>query len=258
MDIQIFGERHSGTKFLQVTLNNFLEVSIVNKFGFKHFPILSNILKYKEEADKTLFICIVRNPYDWLAAMHRLPHHCAIKDKKDFNGFLFSEWISRNDKHEIIKEDSNIYNMRKFKNIFELRESKIQFLKYGLPLFVKNYIFIRYENFLNHYYIPYFIKKISTRFNIRQKNIIDSTNFKSLFFMGSQNFNRFINSQKKLDIINKNLNWNLENSIKYYPMLFLDNSKLSLNNDFYSKLAYKKCKNKYIELNLKQNKKTQT
>lgn len=45
-------------------------------------------------------------------------------------------------------EDRNIYTGKRYKNIFELRHTKIKWMMEELPNKVKNYIFIKHEDLL--------------------------------------------------------------------------------------------------------------
>ena len=48
-------------------------------------------------------------------------------------------------------DDRNIYTGERYKNIFELRHTKIKYMVEDLPNRVKNYIFIRYEDLINDF-----------------------------------------------------------------------------------------------------------
>ena len=47
--------------------------------------------------------------------------------------------------------DRNIYTGERYKNIFELRHTKIKWMLEDLPNKVKNYIFIKYEDLINDF-----------------------------------------------------------------------------------------------------------
>ena len=47
--------------------------------------------------------------------------------------------------------DRNIYTGNRYKNIFELRHTKIKWMLEDLPNKVKNCIFIRYEDLINDF-----------------------------------------------------------------------------------------------------------
>ena len=50
-----------------------------------------------------------------------------------------------------IMEDRHIYTGERYKNVFELRHIKHKYLLEDLPNKVKNYIFIKYEDFINNF-----------------------------------------------------------------------------------------------------------
>lgn len=49
---------------------------------------------HRWEPDDTLVIAQFRNPYDWLKAMQRVPHHCPSHLKQDWYPFLTIPWTT--------------------------------------------------------------------------------------------------------------------------------------------------------------------
>src|SRR5947207_1003126 len=88
--IQIYGERCSGTNYLEHLLkNNLKSVSITWKLGWKHWFHGNGV----EDASQTLFFIIHRNPFDWLKSLHAQPFHSAPDLKSiDFSTFIRKEW----------------------------------------------------------------------------------------------------------------------------------------------------------------------
>ena len=156
----IYGERCSGTTYLEALIRTNFDVKITWEYGWKHFFGFDEE-KLKESED-TLFICIVRNPVDWINSFYRKQHHWYLKNNKRLSNiqklyyFLNKEFWSCNDNdtknilNEIMK-DRNIYTNNRYKNIFELRHTKLKYIIEDLPKKVKNYIFIRYEDLLNNF-----------------------------------------------------------------------------------------------------------
>ena len=157
----IYGERCSGTNYLEkLVLKNF-DVDITWEFGWKHFfGFHDNELL---NSDDTLFICIVRDPIDWINSFFREKHHLPLQYMKNLTEeekiykFLndefwsFKDWSFKDknvniDTSKEILNDRNIYTGDRYKNIFELRYTKNNFLLKDMPKKVKNYIFIRYED----------------------------------------------------------------------------------------------------------------
>ena len=126
--ITIFGERCSGTNYLQILIEkNFLcEITWMHEpgQGHKHFFGFDDHI-YKN-SDNTLFICIVRNPIDWINSFYRNPHHIIDINCHSIENFINNEIVSyqfnskRKEMEEII-EDRHIYTKKRYKNIFELR-----------------------------------------------------------------------------------------------------------------------------------------
>ena len=152
----IYGERCSGTNYLQSVIDNNFDVDITWEYGWKHFFGLGEL--EKKNCDDTLFICIVRNLPDWINSFFRQKHHLPLKYKKNMSReekleeFLNKEFWSIHDKTKTENvADRNIYTGDRYKNIFELRHTKIKWMVEDLPNKVKNCIFIKYEDLLNDF-----------------------------------------------------------------------------------------------------------
>ena len=152
--VQIYGERCSGTNYLEVLLSrNFHDYSLVQDYGYKHFFGFDDL----KNSDDTLFICIVRNPVDWVNSLYRNKWHIAQHLCTSVDNFLNKEFYSYNDKKSVSKDgteimtDRNIYTGERYKNIFELRHTKLKFLYEDLPKLVKNHIFIKHEDLLTNF-----------------------------------------------------------------------------------------------------------
>ncbi len=159
----ICGERCSGTNYIEELVTHNFGISYTWKHGHKHF---FGHTDYKDNQD-TLFIGVIRNPYDWLNSLYEEPHHMRHRSK-NITEFLESEVESLHDhnKKEIM-EDRNIYTKERFKNLFELRHIKLKYLMRDLRNKVKNYIFVKYEDVKQHY--PYFLQNLETKFGLKRK-----------------------------------------------------------------------------------------
>lgn len=165
----IYGERCTGTNYLEMLMKLNFTIPLTWKYGFKHFPgFHQNKLK---KSDETLFICIIRDPIKWVNSLYRNPHHIQIRyDKKmpeqdKINKFMNSEFWSYDDlkdpkerkeffghnEQQEIMEDRNIYTGQRYKNLFEARYTKMKFLIEDLPKLVKHCILIRYEDLINDF-----------------------------------------------------------------------------------------------------------
>lgn len=146
--VTIYGERCSGTNYLETLLSLNFNVTITWEYGWKHFFGFSDL----SNSDDTLFICITRNPIDWLNSMYITPHHMQYKNNYCVDTFMNSEVISYdNKKKREITEDHHIEEKRRYHNIIEMRNIKMKYMIDTLPTLVKNYILIRYEDLINDF-----------------------------------------------------------------------------------------------------------
>jgi hypothetical protein len=222
----IFGERHSGTNFLErlitskdswggVSTNKAFDVPITWEYGSKHFFGFHDDLLINSNSNNTLFLGIVRNPYDWLMAMYKMPHHI-----RDHRGPKWSErfdsiedFLTNNDLvarytdpalYNNINLDINPYTFNGYKNIFELRQVKLHYLLYMMPLLVENYTLIKYEELSNN--SIKFIQDISSYYNIPIYHHIDNVH----------NLSRYTIDSHIKEFINNSIDWSLENMCGYY------------------------------------------
>lgn len=137
MSIIIFGERCSGTNFLKHSLiENFnIEINDENKhyFNINEKTFLND--------SKNYYIGIVRDPYEFVNSLFKNPHNLPNSLSESTQSFLNNEFYSLGGfkKYDI------------YKNIYELIKIKYNYLKFEMPLKVKNYIFIKYEDLNDNY-----------------------------------------------------------------------------------------------------------
>ena len=146
----IYGERCSGTNFLENAIKENFELNITWKYDFKHF-FGQKDFKNTEDEDKTMFIGIIRNPVDWIDSFYNRKHHIPSKNRINIDTFLFNEFYSILDNGNEIIEDRNMITKKRYKNIFECRFIKNNFLIETMPKKVKNYLLIRYEDLYKNY-----------------------------------------------------------------------------------------------------------
>jgi hypothetical protein len=200
----IYGERHSGTNFLESTVEKVYKISPTWQYGWKHFPGFCNIEKLKTSSE-TLFLTITRNPYDWIMAMYKMPHHVPIENQANIYSMMSNEWISLHNKNQQeVMEDRNYMNNERYTNIFEMRCCKLDYLINILPNYISNYIIITYEDFLNNQ--DMILNLISTHFRLPISDIAPTVIVKKPYVLDP--------SVEK--IINENINWKLENIYGYY------------------------------------------
>ena len=176
----IYGERCSGTNFLMHAILANFNIEFTSKYSWKHFFGNYNF-ENNEEEDETLFIGIVRNPIEWIDSFYRKMHHIPYENRLNINTFLFNTFYSiyEDSKTEII-EDRHIITKERYKNIFELRYIKNDFLINTMKGKVKNYILIRYEDLRDNY--NNILNFLCNRFNLMKKYdvYVKITNYKGI------------------------------------------------------------------------------
>ncbi len=182
----ICGERCSGTNYIEELIAHNFDIAYTWKHGHKHF---FGHTDYKGNED-TIFIGVIRNPYDWFNSLYEEPHHMRHRPR-DITNFLQSEVESLHDhnKKEIM-EDRNMYTKERFKNLFELRHIKMNYLMKDLKNKVKNYIFVKYEDVKQHY--PYFLEKLETHFGLKRR----LSNFENITYYKKNKDKKFTQKRK--------------------------------------------------------------
>lgn len=159
LNFTIYGERCSGTIFLEEAIASNFNLPVMWYYDWKHFFGSYDFDADKKEgdangtgapADNTLFIGIVRNPVRWLHSFSKRKQ-CLPSGIQTLGNFFQREFYSVNEKGEVIAEDVHLTTKERFKNIFELRKVKNDFLINVMPTKVQNYIFITYEDLLYKY-----------------------------------------------------------------------------------------------------------
>jgi hypothetical protein len=247
----IYGERSSGTNFLEKTISTNFEINYTKEFGNKHFFCFDDCIK--NYSDDTLFIGIIRNPVYWLNSFIQQPYHVPSNNKTVVN-FLFNEFYSICDEttiqnetnvvngnlllnkkrsshkiNKINKKDLNYITGKKYKDIFELRKLKNYYLMNILPKKVKNYILINYEDLLYNYDTT--LDSIKRKFNLIQtrEKYIKSDHYKHSETIKYKGEKSVIFSPKLVEIIWLKLDKNQENLLGYfkgdYNNFFKDKNK---------------------------------
>lgn len=214
--VQIFGERCSGTNFLHLLIKtNFRDIILTDEYGFKHLFQKEGLRK--EIEPDVIYLIIVRNPYDWLRSLYRVPHHAPKHLNLKFSKFLRDPWESYNIekwmKLDIDKLDNySEYKVEEFKNVIQLRNYKN---KVFLDLLInhKNIKLIKYEDLRDD--TSNIMDQISSRFDIRKPAVFKNVyTYKSTDKKFKTNHYQNIN-KADLSFINENLKWELENNLGY-------------------------------------------
>lgn len=247
----IYGERCSGTNYLEEVMTANFHLHYTNEHGNKHFFCFND---YKNKyIDDTLFIGIIRNPVYWLNSFCKELYHVPEINRKPLRNFLFNEFYSVLDekpvasysqdsnfllknnklyttKYPINPADFNYITGNKYKNIFELRKVKNDYLINSMPKKVPHYILINYENLLHNF--DKTLQDIQTKFDLIPKQQSHFVNIKKYKKSDSYNFvkQRMITfNTNTVDIIWNNLDVNQENYLGYYKN---DNNSNFINNYF--------------------------
>lgn len=163
----IYGERCSGTNFLEKSILENFDIEYSIKYGWKHFFGFHKFINDEEE-NNTLFIGIIRDPVQWIDSFYKKLHHIPPENKHNINTFLFNEFYSVQEKSVIeVMEDRNMNTNERYKNIFELRNIKNNFLTTVMKKNVKSYLLIRYEDLRDKYETV--LDFIKNRFNLIKK-----------------------------------------------------------------------------------------
>lgn len=129
--------------------------------------------------------------------------------------FSFNDNNRNRDISKEIMQDRNIYTNERYKNIYELRHTKLKYMIDDLPNHVNNYILIKYEDLINNFdetMFKLYNKGLKIKTNI--KFPLNTTNYKGCKnkkFIENNNYN----ISNKLALTNPNLNKTYEIKLKY-------------------------------------------
>jgi len=218
----VFGERNSGTTYLEKTLKKMLKLKYTKEYGFKHWYIKdleprgikntttdNECIKNINDSDDTLFIVIVRNVYDWVKSMYKKPHHMKNIDKSSIYNFISKKYICFENKCQnnhkknnntpwcINKDNKYPYFIEESTNLIELRNLKNNHF-YNLKNNVKHYFLVRQEHLLDD------IKKMINQHKLKY-NFLNLPNYRKP--------KKYILDKKTVTFINNNLNNNIDNNI---------------------------------------------
>lgn len=219
---QVLGERCSGTNFLQGLLGHFPNVKLCWKYGWKHFPVWFSVeeeLNWRKD-EETLFVAIIRNPYDWLQSLNRTPHHSDPSLKKlPFSQFIRSTWkLAPYDQSIRAHTDKDPISGDYFKNAIYLRSAKAR--DWLILREAPHNFFINYETLRDHPYAV--IAEMADLFNLECKGVFHNSDY-------------YKNNPKKL-----------YKRSKYPPISVVDLSYINrcLDHDLEIELGYEKILNK--------------
>ncbi len=199
----IIGERHSGTNWLEKIIYARLQLHLTWECNSKHFIETMNFNKMAS-SDDILFICIVRNIYDWIGGFYKLPHHVDKDMTSDIKSFISLPWNCGDMDYFIFKD-------QRYNNIFHMRSTKLFFNYFCLPNIVNNLIIIRYEDLVQN--TENIMSYISMVFDIPKAN------YKYSKHTLPRPKKLYIFNPEILDQIKLKTDWSIELYYKYYPKL---------------------------------------
>lgn len=151
----ILSERCSGSHFVeQAFFHNFHIDYLSKNHHRKHFFGHKDDIYSDDEVETTLFVCLIRDPIEWIDSMYKSQYHVPLENCKNIDCFLNNEWYSVYDanNHVIeIPEDRHMITSERYKNIFEMRKTKHDYILNKLKLRVKHMIILKYEDFRDDY-----------------------------------------------------------------------------------------------------------
>lgn len=143
----IYGERCSGTNYLEELMAHNFDIEVTWDYGWKHFFGFNDL----SNTDDVLFIGIIRNLCDWVNSLYRKKHHLRPEITKDKDSFLTNTFYSVDKDDNEYMTDRHIETKERYKNIFELRHIKNKFLVETMPKLVKNYCLITYDDLIENF-----------------------------------------------------------------------------------------------------------
>jgi hypothetical protein len=196
MIYKIYGERNSGTNFLEKILKINFNITIQQNEWKHSIPL-------KKEDDSTEFI-IIRELPKWLSSMYSSPYH--LNRHKNFTDFLMlPQSVSEGEKDEHTVDNN--------KTIFDIRYSKYN----GMMRHFNTY---RRVCIVNLDYIQkdvncnYFLKSINSIYKLNKTTPYITNCLHTKDNSTYKNRNTIIKSNDYLSIINSNLNDKIEHEIE--------------------------------------------
>ncbi len=216
----VLGDRCSGTNFFhRLILDNF-DVPPDDLGEWKHFFGHDKFNKTAIDNPDSIFLCVIRNPVDYLMSFWNSPHHQPPERLLNLETFLLSEFYSTGSPPERLEimEDRNYLNENKrFKNVFEARSIRCNYLLNILPTIASKTYFTTFENL--KYNTINVLDSIKNKFNLKKT--------KDEYYVEKQCVhvykifpNRPIKenypvTEDTLQIIRSNLDWKIENQLGY-------------------------------------------
>jgi len=173
----ILGERCSGTHFVKFSMISNFKIEYLDFDTVKYIPKKIHFFGHDEdiynhaELDKTIYICVIRDPVEWIDSFFKRLHHVPEENKKNVFNFLTKKFYSIYEdgpkKNTEIMEDRNIITKEQYKNIFELRKVKCNYFFNVVQNKVKHFLLLKYEDLRDDY--DNTLELIKNKFNLIKK-----------------------------------------------------------------------------------------
>ena len=212
----IYAERDCGTKYTEKLITSVFDLPVTWGYGNKHFFGRYDT-RIKNSRD-TLFICMTRNPYDWVMALFKHKHHLPFDVGNDINLYLHGEWRSVDyrgrgwydnpvapDSPREIVADRDWENNKRYKNIFKMRSKKMQYI-YDMRNLTPNHIFFRFEDLVKN--PAHCLLRLSHKFNLPVLSVNYPPPHQKKPYPVADNVKKIIDS---------NVDWAVEKLFNYFP-----------------------------------------
>jgi len=151
----ILGERCSGTTFVEYAILRNFKLECKKICGKHFFGHNMDLIFNEQDSNETLYIYVVRNPIDWIDSFFKRLHHVPRENKKNIFSFMNNEFYSIYEQGpEIQKEimtDRNINTKERYKDIFELRKVKNDYMLNTFSKKVQHFLILKYEDLRDNY-----------------------------------------------------------------------------------------------------------
>ena len=189
--LSLLGERCSGTSYLQRLLEANFNLTMTHDFHYKHFFGFEDPAHPLSSSHCTLFVGVVRHPIEWLDSFYKYQWQLDQWRYPSWSDFLTQPIISYVESEMNLtlaklpakeraaerqqKLQQELWHDRNFadpkvphwKNIFELRSTKLRYMMDAFPDKVDHYVLIRLEDLRAHY--KAFLGIVQQWFNVQPR-----------------------------------------------------------------------------------------
>jgi len=167
--LAVLAERCTGTHFAEHAIARNFKIQTIRILG-KHFFGHDETVFDNENADETLFVFLTRHPIDWIDSFFKRLHNVPPENKTNIYSFINNGFYSIHEqgekKNTELMEDRNIITKERYKDIFELRKVKNNYLMNVVEKKVKHFLILKYEDLRDNYDAT--LDKIGSQFNLER------------------------------------------------------------------------------------------